>query len=811
MKSELTPLMKQYWEIKSNYPEPLLFFRMGDFYELFHSDAERAAPLLGIALTSRNKKSEDQTPMCGIPAVALGNSVNKVLSLGLKVAICDQIEDPKLAKGLVKRAVTRVLSPGMIYDTDTLSPALPHWVGAWHNDQLAIIETTTGEARKTFCPKSKLLDLSQKLEIKELVTRDDHIDLNFQIPLSKFSKGESAMELLTGYLIEMSGESNWSKILQEFNEIQTEVLKISAQALNHLEIFETYEGETKNSFFECVNKTQTPGGSRLLRDWIKNPLTNLIEIKERQTQILHWVENQNELSNLRKLLSRLGDPLRRLHKIALPTVNARDLISLKESLQIGHSVLKFIPDELKSLYQEIEQTLLPEPPISVKQGLMIQKGVHPDLDQVIDLSMNVQKILADMEEREKEITKISSLKIKFNNIFGYTIEVTNTHKDKIPDRYIRKQTLANGERFVTPELMELETQILSAQERRSNLEFLIFSDLVKKVISLAPSIQNYIQKISQLDVILSGAHLTMETQLHFPEFTNSYAIEQMRHLVLEKISGSKPVVKNDYACQGPGVALITGPNMAGKSTLMRQIALLQILAQIGFPVPAAKAQVPLIKSIFTRVGASDHLTQGLSTFMVEMKETADILSANTESSLIIMDEIGRGTSTFDGMALAESILEYILKSGKSFTFFSTHYHELTEIKHPKLTNWHMSVHRKGNEIEFLYWFKQGPAEGSYGIDVAHLAGLPPEIIERARYILSKKESNYDPNLRKVQATFPKIETKIKDSSTNPLQIQNSLFNTHWLEDEIKGFCIDRKTPLEALVSISVWQKKLLKG
>lgn len=843
--ANLTPLMKQYWDIKSLHPEPIVLFRMGDFYEMFFDDALKAAPILGIALTQRNKKGGDETPMCGFPHHSVAGPINRLLAAGFKVAICDQIEDPKLAKGIVKRAVTRILTPGMVYDLESLDGSRPNYIVSADATTLSFLDTSTGE---TFWMQSaskkdraRLLDVLTAVEVvlpaaaeagdwpahlaisrHEGLTARPHALLPTDAP-------ESAARLIS-YVISLSGTESL-RTLQPFSEkkIQSR-LELSGTVLRHLEVFQTYKGEGTGSLFQAVNRTKTSAGSRLLRQWLSFPLREEKEIQQRLSGVEAWRARPAELKRVREVLGQMGDIERRLGKIPQPTCNGRDLQSLSASIEAGLSALHLagenlaVGESLQGLASRVISTLVDEPPVSTKQGHLIRSGVRADLDELITLSTNAQSLLAQMEADEREKTGISSLKIRYNNVFGYYIEITHAHRDKAPARYQRKQTLANAERYCTEELLELERKVLSAQTRRSEVESEIFEELRRNVLEAGPALVELARRCSELDVLSAFAWLSLEENYVRPQFRADGLLElrASRHPVVEQ-SVRREFVPNDIVMDPQSCMLLTGPNMAGKSTLMRQVSLTALLAQAGSFVPAHSAQLPLFDSIYTRIGASDQLSEGLSTFMVEMTETAAMLKSATSRSLVILDEVGRGTSTFDGMCLAQAILEHLLSEVRCLTLFATHYHELTALEKiwPALRNAHMTVAERGGEIRFLHTLVQGPAGKSYGVQVAELAGLPSSITKRAKSLLREIESRgpaQGAQLSLLEMSTSEVSTGAEDfdatdsvagvpamhaPSPEELEKQAAL---RALVSEIRALPISQLTPLEALNRLARWQE-----
>jgi len=839
---ELTPLMRQYWDIKSLHPDKVLLFRMGDFFEMFYDDAVKAAPILGITLTQRNKKSEDQTPMCGVPHHSIGGPINKLLAAGLKVAICDQIEDAKFAKGLVKRAVTRILTPGMVYDSDTIEPTKSHYISAIDPKAVSFVDTTTGEAFYFQCAGlDSQIKIIQLLPVAELVIDRTHYSdpeiskienlvslmTDFKCDETKFeNKIPVSAQRLYEYVLSLADEKIKS-ILKPFVKKEAEHrLHLSQQTLRHLEVFTNYRGEEKGSLFFAINRTKTSSGTRLLRQWLTFPLCNQVQIEKRLSLLTHFRDDLYKLKKIREILSGQGDIERRLSKIALPQCNGRDLTSLANSLKAALSnyessqnILEYKIDaiSLHNISSRIMNTIVEDAPLSTKQGHIIKKGISTVLDELIDLSTNAQAHIERLEQQERDKTGIGSLKIRYNNVFGYYIEITNIHKDKVPAYYQRKQTLANAERFCTDELIELEKKVLSAQIKRNELESEIFEKLRTDILSMSSEILMISAYSSEIDVLSSLAWLSLEENYARPQFSSDriLRLKQSRHSVVEQFQRGH-FIANDIQLNASEGYLITGPNMAGKSTLMRQVALTVMLAQIGSYVPAQDAILPIYDAIYTRIGASDQLSEGLSTFMVEMTETAQMLQSATENSLLILDEVGRGTATYDGLCLAQSILEHIIQNVKAQVFFATHYHELTILDKTftQLKNVHMKIHQQDQQIKFLHILSEGPAGESYGVHVAELAGLPVSITERAKKLLKRLESPIQ------QSGADDGRNPLKNKKINVIN-QMSLFDTtkndqislidqkkEELLQELKKLSITQTSPLQALNKIAEWQEKL---
>ena len=841
-KTKLTPLMEQYWAIKNQHPDKVLFFRMGDFFEMFHQDAEIAAPILNIALTQRNKKAQDETKMCGVPHHSIATPIAKLLAAGHKVALCDQIEDPKQAKGIVKRAVTRILSPGMVYDPETLDALSANYMASFDGQTVAFLDPSTAEAfYYNYTSQEELGQILQILSPKELV-------LSSKERQGPFSKMESALgshalvsvwddgsvrgvaqkegvELplsarrLLSYSQSLQGDSP-SGLASSFERRRLKgCLELSPTVLRHLEVFSSYRGEAKGSLFHSINRTKTAAGARRLRSWLSFPLREPGEIEARLDQVDYWHQHPQDLREVRQLLASQGDIERRLGKLSLPNANARDLLALADSLRVGLEVSSRLPRagqwessllESQRLVGQIDATIEDEPPLSTKEGAMIRLGFRADLDQLISLSKDSQSLVLELEGREREKTGIPSLKVRYNSVFGYYIEVTHTHASKVPAHYLRKQTLTNAERYTTEELQDLERKVLSSRSRRAELEFEIFEELKKQVLGSSAELLALARWWSEEDVLTSMAWLALEGKYVRPSFSDSadLCLKSSRHPVVEQ-EVQMPFVPNSVDLKRSTCLLLTGPNMAGKSTLMRQVAVIAIMAQCGFFVPAAEARLPLFDQIFTRVGASDFLSEGLSTFMVEMKETAQMLKSATSNSLVILDEVGRGTSTYDGMSLAQAILEYLVTEVGAITLFATHYHELTalERKFPQIFNAHMAIHESKGEISFLHSLMPGPAQRSYGIQVAKLAGLPAKITHRAGKLLESLESFGHEGFQQMSLLDAGPAREVADEQVMSPEQPEPSEPSEW-EQELVSLSVSELTPLDALNLIAKWQKDL---
>ena len=838
---KLTPLMEQYWGVKSAHPDKIIFFRMGDFFEIFDKDAEIAAPILGIALTVRNKKSGDNTKMCGMPHHSISNAVAKLLSANFKVAICDQLEDPKQAKGLVKRGITRILTPGMVFDPDSLDSGTSNYIACCVDNAMALVDTSTGECfyyedislkqRKDLIyllnPAELLLAeedyenyLAEKKSVSgphlsKIINTNSENQNKVTEKLASFSlESCSILNSLFCYLIEMQNEEILQLIKKPAKRNFQKYLALSASSVEHLEVFVDSLGNATQSLFQKLNRCKSSIGSRRLRSYLSFPLVDQAEIESRFEQVEYWQKDLGKDSfsrtSLREELAKVGDPERRLSKAMGPSAGPRDLVSLSSSLLACLHIVENLDsfdeyEDFKSFLTELEENIVDEPPISLSKGYFLKKGVNDKLDEFIALTENAQELLREMEAKERETNSIPSLKIRYNAVFGYYIEVTKTHQDKVPDHYQRKQTLANSERYTTEELKDLERKLLSAKSKRESLEAEMFSAYRELFRQNTGLISKLTDRVADLDVFSGFAELAIERDYVRPSFVGSsdkIELIKAKHPVLEQDLGVS-FVANDMILDPAACVLLTGPNMAGKSTIMRQLALLSITAQVGCFVPAQSAKMRVFEQIFTRIGASDSLSEGLSTFMVEMKETAEIIEALCPNSLVLMDEVGRGTSTYDGMSLAQAILEHLLKETKATVLFSTHYHELTSLEKdfPRLENRHMSIRELDGKVHFLHQWMSGPANKSYGIHVAKLAGLPKSLTKRAERILKELELQSDGQFSLLAFSNEQEQTTtVSEQGPEMEQLKASL-------EEIRNLKIQEMTPLELMTTIGKWQSQ----
>jgi DNA mismatch repair protein MutS len=812
-----TPLMRQYSAIKERHPSAILFFRLGDFYELFFEDAIVASKELQITLTARNKEKGQPVPMCGVPYHAAEGYIARLIRKGFRVAICDQMEDPRVAKKLVKREVTRVVTPGTAIDSQVLEPRENNYLAAVAERNgtigLALADLSTGDFRTTeFCgpeaaarlldelgrarpreilvptasrswagsPSSQISNLKSEIPGVTETTVDDwafHEDYGARQIRDQFGvatlagfgledkpQAVAAAGAILHYALETQRGSLAHLDTIRFFE-QQDSLQLDPATLRNLELVEpAWGGDRDTTLLAALDQCVTPSGARLLKNWLLRPSTDRSEIEARWEAVGELASQTMAREELRRVLAKVQDMERLLSKVTMETANARDLLALARSLELLPPIRKMMArlgstrlqdlhgriDELADVYRALEESIHPEPPAVLTEGNLIRPGYNAELDELRNLSQNSKQLIASIENRERERTRINSLKVRFNNVFGYYIEISKANLHLAPDDYERKQTLVNAERFTTPELKELEAKILDAQERIQTLERALFTEIRRGVAAQSRRIRQTAQALAELDVLGSFAYLAAERNYRRPEISEDgeLVIALGRHPVVERIATveqSGRFVPNDLFMNASSdrILLITGPNMGGKSTYLRQTALISIMAQVGSFVPAERAKLPIFDRVFTRIGASDNLARGRSTFMVEMTEVAGILNVASPRSLVLLDEVGRGTATFDGLAIAWAVVEYLQTHAQAKTLFATHYHELTELADllPGVRNYHVAVKESGADIVFLRKVKPGSADKSYGIEVARLAGLPRGVIERAREILKRHEQS----------------------------------------------------------------------
>jgi len=873
-----TPMMKQYYRIKKEYPDSILFFRMGDFYEMFSEDAKVASKVLGIALTSRAKGEGEKIPLCGIPYHALDRYLEKMVDSGFTVAICEQVEDPKKAKGIVRREIVRVVTASTLIRSGTDIKSENTYLACVYPGKdeygFAIVDLATGEFRGTTFegkdakfnlkteinrlePKEILIpvSVSEQKDMKEiyssesilLVTKRDDwwftkdqaentLKEHFNVlSLDGFGFGEkSTLISAGGATISYLAETQKSA-LEHINTLKyyslSENMVIDPSTLKNLEILKnSADGGKNGTLLQITDYTKTAMGKRLIRNWLVNPLLDLNEIN-RRLEMVECIRNVYALlRGIDSSLENIWDMERIISKISLETANARDIIALKNSLKsippIKDVIYKTESGPLKELVQNldeasdvselIEKTIIEDAPLSIRDGGLIRSGFDEELDRLRKITTEGKTFISNMEEKERAKTGISNLKVKYNKVFGYFIEISRTNLSKVPDDYIRKQTLVNAERFITPELKEYEEQVLNAQERLFEVEYEIFCKIRRQIGQESRRIQESARILARIDVLSSFAKAAASNNWRKPSINDSDRINivEGRHPVIERLTFGMKFVPNDLLLDthDKSMIIITGPNMAGKSTYIRQVALIVLLAQIGSFVPAKEAEIGIVDRIFTRVGASDYLVRGLSTFMVEMNETANILNNATSKSLIILDEIGRGTSTYDGLSIAWAVVEYIHNHDnlRAKTLFATHYHELAEIVKllPGVKNMSMAIREWNEEIIFLYKVIEGSVDRSYGVEVARLAGLPDEVIKRAREVLNDLE-NKD---QKMIAGKIRKGRRTREKSPEPKAKQLSLFSD--MKDPviklISELDTNNLTPLQALEELIKLKDKINK-
>jgi len=866
----LTPAMRQYLEIKEQHKDCILFFRMGDFYEMFFEDAVTASRVLEITLTSRNKGKDDSIPLCGIPYHAASSYIARLIEQGFKVAICEQMEDPRLAKGVVKREVVRVITPGLFVDAENLRAKENNFLAALsYIDQtfgLAFLDISTGEFRVMQSRDREffMAEISG-LDFREVILGEDFRNkpLLKSIPVAMaecrinyFSNDyfdyDAAISQLKAYFPEdhLKGLAilNHPAIVTAAGAILRYVTDTQKDHLKHIHLIEWYEMDhylvlddiakrnlelfatitdqkKEGSLFHMMDATVTPMGGRKLRWWLNYPLVRPEKIRERLTAVYDIKERHLLRGSLRQVLSRVYDLERLAGRVSMGVANGRDLIALKNSLKVLPDIRAFLNelespllsslnagvDEMPDMLSLIERSILEDAPLTIREGGVIKEGYDRDLDELISISRDGKKWIALLEEKERKKTGIHSLKVGFNSVFGYYIEVTKAHTHAVPDDYIRKQTLVNAERYINQELKEYEYTVLHAEDRRKEREYDLFVDIRENISGEIKRIQTTAGLIADLDAIVSLAEVAERYHYCCPvvDDEDRIEIEDGRHPVVERMPLPDGFVPNDvYLDRDKNrFLIITGPNMAGKSTYIRQVALMIILAQMGSFVPASKAHIGVVDRIFTRIGAADSLARGQSTFMVEMNEVAGILKNASPRSLIILDEVGRGTSTFDGLSIAWATAEYLHDAGHlgARTLFATHYHQLTDLALTKegVKNFNIAVKEWGDKIIFLRKIVEGGTNRSYGIQVARIAGVPDEVIARAKEILNNLEKGeFD------EAGMPKIARGKRGVTKDKAQLSLFVSEEDVILAELKELDVLNMTPIEALQKLCSWKDKL---
>ncbi len=857
--------MKQYNQIKARHPQALLLFRVGDFYETFGEDAIRTSKILGITLTKRGAGSPSEIELAGFPHHSIDTYLPKLVRAGLRVAICDQLEDPKMTKTIVKRGVTELVTPGVSFNDNVLDKNKNNFLCAIHFDKeehgISFLDVSTGEFLvaqgskeyidkliQGFEPTEILYQKNKSKEYQELFgdkyytfrledwvfTKDfsnESLNNHFE---TKSLKGFGVENLnlaviAAGAILFYLSENQQNKLghITSISRIEEEkYVWLDRFTVRNLELISSPH-ENATTLADILDQTKTPMGGRMMKRWIVLPLKDEQPINDRLQAVKYLKETTQAAYEIGERLNEIGDIERLISKVAVGKVNPREVIQMRRTLlqidpikkiisETDSSLLKKITDQLNpclKLIQLIETRLVDEPAVQIGKGFVIREGCNTELDELRTISFNGKEYLEDLQNRESERTGIPSLKVAFNNVFGYYLEVRNTHKDKVPEEWIRKQTLVSAERYITEELKVYETKILGAEEKIHAIETKMFQDLVFEMADYIQLIQHNAFLIAQLDCLLSFANVAIQNNYNLPLINNGFALEivQGRHPVIEKqLKVGEEYIANDVYldCDKQQIIMITGPNMSGKSAILRQTALISLMAQIGSFVPAEKAELGLVDKVFTRVGASDNISSGESTFMVEMNETASILNNLSERSLILLDEIGRGTSTYDGISIAWAIAEYLHEKPKvkAKTLFATHYHELNEMtkKFERVKNFNVSVKEIGSKILFMRKLVPGGSEHSFGIHVAKLAGMPQQVLSRAELMLKELESSHDMGGKQ------NMKTKVKDAmASENMQLSFFQLNDPVLEqirEELVAIDINSLTPVEALMKLNEIKK-----
>lgn len=849
--------MKQYFSLKEKYTDAILFFRLGDFYEMFGEDAEKASRILHIALTTRDKSKEEPIPMCGIPHFAADSYILKLINAGYKVAICEQMEDPKEAKGIVERDVVRVITPG------TFTPENPkenvYIMSVFPSGNIhgiALSDISTGEFI-VYETADNVRDEVFRFEPREiLLPQSIRNDLHYQAAFHQFFVSgyedwyfdyADAYKTLLGHLrvssLEGFGVDGMSAaisaagaLVNYLRDTQKDAFSLKAISLlksdscvfldaatqKNLELtHNARDGSQEGTLLWVLDETLTPMGGRLLRSAIMNPLKDIQEIRRRSDAVEYLIDDFETMEELRTSLRRIHDIERLTMRVDAKTANARDVTAIKNSVGIVPNIKKALSlsknphfrtiaadiSDFSAMKELIEKSIIDTPPIGLKEGGIIRDGFSAEIDELRLLSKKGRAFISDLESKEKQRTGITSLKISYNKVYGYYIEVTRSNLHMVPDDYIRKQTLVGGERFITPELKEYESRVLGSEEKLKHLEYEVFQNILNELRHESPRLLRTASALAEIDFLCSLAVVAKRYGYVKPVIDDSRIIEitDGRHPVLERISSVDRFIPNSVYMDDDAdrLLVITGPNMAGKSTFMRQAALMVIMAQIGSHIPASAARIGITDRIFTRIGASDYLTKGQSTFMVEMIEVANITRNATSRSLIVLDEVGRGTSTFDGISIAWAVAEHILSNIRARTLFATHYHELTELAltHDGVRNYNIAVKEWGDEIIFLRKIEPGPADKSYGIQVARLAGLPDTIISRAKEVLANLEREELNEIGK-----PRFADKKTKRGAAQLDLFSSM--TDSIITEIRNLDVKKLTPQQALTKLTEMKKRL---
>ncbi|MCR0181417.1 DNA mismatch repair protein MutS [[Clostridium] innocuum] len=839
-KATYTPMMKHYLELKEQHEDAIIFYRLGDFYEMFFEDAKTASSELDLVLTGRNAGVEERVPMCGIPHHAAKGYIQRLIQKGYKVAIVEQLEDPALAKGLVKRDVIKIVTPGTIMD-EVSDEKTTVYIASLHDFQfgLAVIlcEMTTGELRAQLIDKhvmaiQKVLlgnnvreiviqekfdkKIVKMIEEMQTITVSYHNDNALKEEYRHLLNGieddrvETAFGVLTNYLDETQ-KRNMAHLNAVEMVYENDFLQMDFSTKQNLELTSSLRSNSRSqTLWSFLDKCRSSMGSRLLKKWIESPLVDTAMINRRLDAVEYLNDNFITKDELREHLGFVYDMERLSARVAYGSANPRDILRLIKTLEHTPQIFELFHDcsayeefqsidPCRELYDMIEGAIIDNPPLTLKDGGVFVEGYNEELDQVREIGKNGKNWILELENKERERTGVKSLKIGYNRVFGYYIEVTKTNLDSIKDEfgYVRKQTLTNAERFITQELKDKEDAIVHAQERSIRLEAELFNHLLNQIKVYLPKLHDLSHALATIDALYALAEISSENGYTRPQFHTGHSIhmKEARHPILDRMMKTTRYVSNDLEMgEDNDILMITGPNMGGKSTYMRQTVLLVIMAQIGCFVPAKKAEMPIFDQIFTRIGASDDIMSGQSTFMVEMIEANNALQNATANSLILFDEIGRGTSTYDGMALAQAMIEYIMRNIKAKTLFSTHYHELTEMaeKNAGIRNVHVDVHEEDDKVTFLYRVLDGKADKSYGINVARLAHLPSSVLERAKQILDNLE--LQPNMVK------EVKPPLVIEKENPQHMQ--------IINQVKQVDVNKMTPMEAMQFLYELKEKM---
>jgi DNA mismatch repair protein MutS len=858
-----TPLMKQYYQFKAQHPDAILLFRVGDFYETFGEDAIKTSEILGIVLTKRANGSAASVELAGFPHHAIDNYLPKLVRAGYRVAICDQLEDPKLAKTIVKRGVTELVTPGISMNDKVLEQKENNFLAAIHYNEkksgIAFLDVSTGEFYIAEGDNSYIDKILQTFKPSEMVIQKGKIELfrevfNEKILFTTFDDwvftSDYAIDILTqhfqtnslkgfgvealtygiiaaGSALHYLYETQHHKIqhINKLNRIEEDLyVWIDRLSARNLELIHS-PNEGAVTLLQILDKTLTPMGSRMLRQWIVMPLKEQVMIEERHAIVKHLIEHEDIASELHCSIVNMGDLERIISKVATERINPRELQQLARSLraieslkktcsQAGHPALEKIGEQMNpciTIYEKIEQSIVEEAPAALNKGRVFQRGVDPELDELLSLATDSKEILSDIQYRESMATCIPSLKIGYNNVFGYYLEVTNAHKNRVPNTWIRKQTLTGAERYITEELKNLESKILGAEDRITTIEARLYHELIISLFDYIEMIQTDARLVARLDVLHCFAMVAVENHYTKPQMNESTAlmIKNGRHPVIEqRLPPGESYIANDIYLDNERqqIIIITGPNMSGKSALLRQTALIVLMAQIGSFVPAESAEIGIVDKIFTRVGASDNISTGESTFMVEMNETASILNNISNRSLILLDEIGRGTSTYDGVSIAWSIAEYLHehKQYRAKVLFATHYHELNDMasQFPRIKNFHVSVKEIDNKVLFLRKLVSGGSEHSFGIHVARMAGMPQYVLNRAEEVLQQLEAHHYKDNKKGGNREEKSHTEQPEQGyqLSFIALDDPLLLD--VKEQIIDLNINALTPVEALMKLN---------